>query len=42
MPGSTPHSATLLIIDMINDLDFEGGEECDQSAGAAAATGGAA
>ena len=37
MADSAPHSAALIIIDMINDLDFEGGEHLREPAEAAAA-----
>ncbi|MCT8000790.1 cysteine hydrolase [Sphingomonas sanguinis] len=36
MADSAPHSAALIIIDMINDLDFEGGEQLREPAEAAA------
>lgn len=36
MADPTPHAAALLIIDMVNDLDFEGGEDLRGPAEAAA------
>ncbi|MDR6114422.1 MULTISPECIES: isochorismatase family cysteine hydrolase [unclassified Sphingomonas] len=36
MLDSAPHAAALIVIDMINDLDFEGGEDLREPAEAAA------